>query len=124
MTPVMPRNSQDQDEAHTISKAGPPAKDWVELFFARSNPHAEFDAANAMAQSADRTLQVSITLAAAGRAIDLGGLENWIGRLTASVLDLDPDEGRRMRPALMGLLRNLDALEHLVLAGTKMPNPQ
>ena len=122
MTLVMPRKSQDQDEAHNLSKAEAPAKDWVELFFARSNPHAEFDAANAMAQSAARTLQVSITLAEAGRAIDLGGLENWIGRLTASILDLDLNDGRRMRPALAGLLRNLNALEHIVLAGIKTPD--
>lgn len=122
MTLVMPRNIQDQDEAHTLSKAAVPAKDWVKLFFARSNPHAEFEAANAMAQSAARTLQVSVALAETGRAIDLGGLENWIGRLTASILDLDPDDGRRMRPALTDLLRNLDTLEHVVLASLKTSN--
>lgn len=86
----------------------------MQAFFARANPDAEFAACSAMAQAVRRTLEVSSALASAGRAIDLASLDNWIGRLTASALDLDPADGRRMRPALAGLLRNLDALEQQI----------
>jgi len=43
--------------------------------------------------------------------IDLTGLHLCIGRLTASILDLDPDDGCRLRPALQGLLFDLDRLQ-------------
>ena len=109
----MPRKSQDLDQTLSPSEAETPAKDWVELFFVRSNPQAEFDAASSMAQSVGRMLDVSAALLIAGRAIDLGGLDHWVGRLTASTLDLEPADGRRMRPILAGLLRRLDALEHV-----------
>jgi hypothetical protein len=111
MMPVMTRNSQHHNAADNSPPARAPERDWVQAFFARANPGAEFDACSALAQAAARALQVSLTLASAGRAIDLTGLDNWIGRLTASAVDLDPVEGRRMRPALASLLRNLDVLE-------------
>lgn len=107
----MRSKSSDRDSPPPLSVAAPPVTGWVEAFFARANPNAEFEAAGAMAEAVARTLEVSTTLAMAGRTIDLGGLENWIGRLTASSLDLDPADGRRMRPALVGLLRRLDKLE-------------
>jgi hypothetical protein len=114
MAAVMPRKNQDLDSEFPPVGAEKPAPDWVERFFARADPGAEFDAANALAESAERTLLVSIALARGGRAIDLHGLENWIGRLTASALDLDPGDGRRLRPALVGLLHCLDTLEEIV----------
>jgi hypothetical protein len=39
-----------------------------------------------------------------------------MGRLTARALDLDPEDGRALRPVLMGLLDDLDRLEHAVRA--------
>jgi hypothetical protein len=74
-----------------------------------------------MAEAAGRTLDVSAALAIAGRTIDLGGLDNWIGRLTASCLDLEPVDGRRIRPILAGLLRRLDKLEQVVTAAQTEP---
>ena len=107
----MTRNSQHHSAADNSPSPHVPERDWVQAFFARANPEAEFDACSALAQASARILQVSLTLASAGRAIDLTGLDNWIGRLTASAMDLDPADGRRMRSALASLLRSLDALE-------------
>lgn len=122
MTPVMTRNSQHHSAADNSPSPHAPERDWVQAFFARANPDAEFDACSALAQASARTLQVSLTLAGAGRAIDLTGLDNCIGRLTASALDLDLADGRRIRPALAGLLRSLDALE-LQIAPASAPHP-
>jgi hypothetical protein len=113
----MPRKNHALDSDISTARAETPTADWVERFFARSHPGAEFDAAHALAQSAERTLHVSIALARGGRAIDLSGLENWIGRLTASALDLEPGDGRRIRPALVVLLQCLDTLEEIVRSG-------
>ena len=64
-----------------------------------------------MAAAAQRLLRTSRAFAEAGRPIDLTGLQLCIGRITASALDLDPDDGRRLRPALEGLLIDLDRLQ-------------
>ena len=88
--------------------------DWTQASFARAQPDAAFEAARALAASAERTLNLSHVFAESGRQIDLTGLDLWIGRLTASVLDLDPQDGQRMRPVLECLLAGLDRLEHAV----------
>lgn len=111
MAAVMTRNSHQLHPVDPNAPAHAPEPEWVKAFFTRANPDAEFDACSVMAQSAAQTLQVSLTLAGAGRTIDLAGLDNWIGRLTAAALDLEPADGRRMRPVLAALLRSLDALE-------------
>jgi hypothetical protein len=90
--------------------------DLATLLFARANPHAEHHAAQAMAASVERVLRMACALAQAGRHIEIDGLANWVGRLTAQILDLEPAEGRRMRPRLIGLLRELDRLEHQMQA--------
>jgi hypothetical protein len=90
--------------------------EWTRLLFARANPRAELDAVEALATSALRTLDLSRAFANAGRMIDLAGLESSIGRLTAGILDLDPADGRKMRPALIGLRDSLDRLEHAVVS--------
>ena len=118
---IMRSKRQDQDSPPPLPVAAPPVSGWVELFFARANRDAEFEAASAMAEAVARTLDVSTTLAAAGRTIDLGGLDNWIGRLTASSLDLEPADGRRMRPALAGLLRRLDKLDEAMGSAQARP---
>lgn len=118
----MTRNSQHLTAEDNSPPARPPERDWVQVFFARANPDAEFDSCSALAQAATRTIQVSLALASAGRAIDLNGLDNLIGRLTASALDLDPAEGRRMHPALAGLLCSLDALERQIMPDCHPPS--
>ena len=50
-------------------------------------------------------------MAAAGRAVDLAGLEHMAGTLCARVLDLPPAEGLGFRPALVELRCRITALE-------------
>jgi hypothetical protein len=56
------------------------------------------------------TLRMARALAAAGRRIDLDGLQGPVGLLCAKSLDLPPEEGRRMRGVLIDLLREIDVL--------------
>jgi hypothetical protein len=67
--------------------------------------------AAAMADSARGTLRVARVLVESRRPVDLGGLQNAIGRLCAAVFDLEPAEGRRLRPQLEAVLAELNALE-------------
>ncbi len=91
-----------------------PHDDLATLLFTRADPDAERNAATAMAASVTRTLRMAATLAEAGRKIDITGLENWVGRLVARTLDLEPADGRLLRPTLISLLADLDRLEHMV----------
>lgn len=86
--------------------------DLAALLFTRKNPDGERDAVMALAASAQRTLRVARSLAETGRPIDLYGLDRMIGLITAQTLDLEPDDGRKLRPTLIGLLLDLDRLEH------------
>jgi hypothetical protein len=93
-----------------------PQDDLATLLFARADPDAERNAAIGVARSVQRTLRVATSLAKVGRRIDIGGLEDWVGRLTARALDLDPPDGRVVRLVLMEVLAELDRLEHAVRA--------
>ena len=64
-----------------------------------------------MADAARGTLRVARALVESRRPVDLGGLQNAIGRLCAAVFDLEPADGRRLRPHLEAVLAELDALE-------------
>ena len=55
-------------------------------------------------------LHVARALAASGRQVDISGLEREVGRLCAQTLDLEPEQGRALRPMLAGLLAELDIL--------------
>lgn len=55
-------------------------------------------------------LRLAEGLAAAGRQVDLAGLDDRIGLVCALALDLPPAEGARVRPGLAALLHDLDAL--------------
>jgi hypothetical protein len=90
--------------------------DLATLLFTRANPHAEREAALAMAASVERTLRMATSLASVGRTIDINGLDGWVGQLTARALDLQPADGRALRLKLMELLTDLDRLEHAVRA--------
>lgn len=70
-------------------------------------------AAAAVAGLADSLMGVvgiARALARAGREIDLSGLERQAGLLCAKALDLPPDRGRTIRPKLVLLRDELDAL--------------
>ncbi|HTN12128.1 MAG TPA: hypothetical protein VL154_14260 [Acetobacteraceae bacterium] len=56
------------------------------------------------------TLRLAGALAQGGRRLDLAGLDQMVGRLCAQALDLPPAQGRRVRPRLIALLGELDAL--------------
>lgn len=53
-------------------------------------------------------LEVAHALIDAGRRLDLSGFEAEVGRLCAQALDLPPDEGRTLVPALSALLAEID----------------
>ena len=60
------------------------------------------------------TLEIARALSQAGRRLDLGGIDHEIGALCASVLDLDPAQGDRIRPLLCSLQGDLQVLEYAV----------
>ena len=63
-----------------------------------------------LAQAIAGTLRMARCFLAAGRRIDLTGLEEMVGLLCAKSLDLPPEQGRQMRTVLIELRRELDAL--------------
>lgn len=66
--------------------------------------------AEALADGVSATLRIARALIAGHRQVDLGGLDAMVGLLCARALDLPPDQGRALRPRLMLLLAELDAL--------------
>lgn len=68
-------------------------------------------AARATADQVSGTLRVAQALAEAGRRLDLSGFERVVGRLCAQAVDLSPEQGRTLRPMLIDLLDQIDALE-------------
>lgn len=55
-------------------------------------------------------LRLAEGIAAAGRPVDLAGLDDVLGRVCAQALDLPPALGAGLRPALAGLASDLDRL--------------
>ncbi len=55
-------------------------------------------------------LRLAEGIAAAGRKVDLTGLDDRLGRICAQALDLPPAEGAGVRAELVALLGDLDAL--------------
>ena len=49
-------------------------------------------------------------LVAGGRRVDIAGVERQVGLFCAKTLDLPPEDGRTLRPMLVSLLADLDAL--------------
>ena len=60
-------------------------------------------------------LRTARALAAAGRVIDLTGLDNMIGLLCAQILDLSDEEGRSFRPSLCAIGAELDHLNQILI---------
>lgn len=85
-------------------------------------PASPSDRAAAAAEAVAGLLRIAQALAQARRSIDLAGLDQDIGRLCAAALDLPPAEGRAMRPLLIGVLAELDALSACVAAAAE-PRP-
>ena len=57
-----------------------------------------------------RTLRLAGALVRSRRAVDLAGLEDWVGRLCARALDLPYADGQVLRPRFVAVLVELDAL--------------
>jgi len=75
-----------------------------------TEPYDPTEAVRALAGELTSMVEVARALAAAGRTVDLAGLDARIGLLCAKSLDLPPDEGRRMRPRLIALSGSMQAL--------------
>lgn len=97
--------------AEVMNPAVPPAPP---LPFPSLDDAAPLDAAAAMAAQVAATLQVAAALAQSGRRLDLEGLDRMVGQLCARTLDLPPAQGRQLRPRLISLQAELDALEGLL----------
>jgi hypothetical protein len=67
-------------------------------------------AVQACLEQLGRTLGIARSLVRAGKLVDLTGLDAEMGYVCARALDLPPDEGRALRPELIGLRAELDAL--------------
>ena len=61
-------------------------------------------------EALSRTMKLCRALAESDRMIDVVSLEGGVGLLCAKALDLDPAEGRALRPALRRLHDDLDDL--------------
>lgn len=68
-------------------------------------------AARGAASQVAGTLRVALALVESGRQLDLSGFERLVGRLCAQAVDLAPEQGRALRPLLLDLLGQLNALE-------------
>ncbi len=64
----------------------------------------------ALAGSVSATLQLARALVQVHRQIDLSGLDQEVGRLCAAALDVPLAEGEALRPQLLAVLADLDAL--------------
>jgi hypothetical protein len=58
----------------------------------------------------DNAVMIARTLVHEGHRIDLTGLDGQVGLLCAKALDLPPEQGRSVRPKLVGLLSTVDSL--------------
>jgi hypothetical protein len=73
-------------------------------------------AARDLAHAIAGTLRMARGFLAAGRCVDLTGLEELVGLLCAKSLDLPPEQGRQMRVVLIDLRRELDAVSAMLRA--------
>ena len=73
-------------------------------------PSTDFTAASTMAESLRQSLCLARALAGQNRPVDLDGMQEGVGLLCAKALDLDPNEGRALRVALIALRAEMDQL--------------
>lgn len=67
-------------------------------------------AVHACLEQFGHTLSIARSLVQAGKLVDLTGLDAEMGYVCARTLDLPPEQGRALRPLLIGLRAELDAL--------------
>jgi len=68
------------------------------------------DAVRACLEQVSRTLAIARSLVRSGKLVDLTGLEAEVAYVCARVLDLPREEGHAVRPLLIALRSDLDAL--------------
>ena len=73
-------------------------------------------AVRAMAEELTETIGMARALASCGRVVDLTGLDQQIGLLCAKSLDLEPDDGRGLRPNLIVLSVAMETLSRVLAA--------
>jgi hypothetical protein len=73
-------------------------------------------AVRAMADELTETIGMARALASCGRVVDLTGLDQQIGLLCAKSLDLEPDDGRGLRPDLIVLSVAMETLSRVLAA--------
>ena len=76
-----------------------------------------------LADGVARTLRVAEALHAGNRHVDLAGFDELIGRLCAFALDLPPDQGRALRPALIALREQADRFAETLRSARPDPAP-
>ncbi len=77
--------------------------------FSRFDDEA-FAAALALRNGVQRTIGVAHALVAAGRVVDLTGLDRSVGLLCAKALDLPPNRRRDLQPHLLALRLEVETL--------------
>jgi hypothetical protein len=80
------------------------------------DPEVPAVAVRTLADELMKVVKVAHGLVAAGRDIDVTGLDQRIGLLCAKMLDLAPDEGRRVRPRLIALSGSVQTLARALTA--------
>jgi hypothetical protein len=85
-------------------------------FDAGMPPETESDAVRASMQQIGCTVEIARRLVEGGKQVDLAGLDSQMGFVCARALDLPPEEGRALRPALLELLQAVDALSAALMA--------
>ena len=78
----------------------------------RTTPAFSTDLAliSATAEGLLNSLRLARALAGQGRPVELDGMQDSVGLLCAKALDLEPDEGRTLRVALVALRDEIDQL--------------
>lgn len=73
----------------------------------------------ALSEKVRQTIALARGLTAAGRHVDLAGLDGMVGLLCAKALDLPADCGRAARPVIAAVLSELDGLSAAMRAGAR-----
>jgi len=89
-----------------------PMSDWPDRSGSgESTPSSGLDATAMIVETMAATMLMARALLVAGHRIDLDGVEREVGDLCAEAVALPREDGRRLRPALQQLLREVEALE-------------
>jgi hypothetical protein len=86
-------------------------------------PGAELEATAMVVETMAATLMLARALLFAGHRIDLDGVDREIGDLCAESVALPREDGRKLRPALLSLLREVEALEADLSDRAAEPDP-